>query len=58
MAAQEDIMRNSKSLRSFAQSEKKTIIKEMASSVFDTRVEFELYWFFVFLYIKKIVTFC
>ncbi|KAG6793066.1 hypothetical protein POTOM_002250 [Populus tomentosa] len=39
MAAQEDIMRNSKSLRSFAQSEKKTIIKEMASSVFDTRVE-------------------
>ncbi|KAJ6424461.1 hypothetical protein OIU84_025278 [Salix udensis] len=39
MASQEDIMRNSKSLRSFAQSEKKIIVKEMASLVFDCHVE-------------------
>jgi len=53
MAAQEDIMRNSKSLRSFARSEKKTIIKEMASSVFDTRVEVSNFIGFLCSYILK-----
>ena len=51
MASQEDIMRNSKSLRSFAQSEKKIIVKEMASLVFDFHVEvsnFIGFWVLIF----------